>query len=157
MSGGKSGVLPIDDFTQKAMIVLSILIICLVTLAVVQLFFNIKDYQEKRSDEFEEASQMAQVDYLIELLDRQDKILQANMKGGRIPAEQMEKEVEQYLALHREFSDELEGLLLNSEVLTRKFDEELASRGRKGVKSSYYSSMLQDYGFGGERLAGSGR
>eukprot|EP00580_Thalassiosira_gravida_P009486 CAMPEP_0201644920 /NCGR_PEP_ID=MMETSP0493-20130528/31067_1 /ASSEMBLY_ACC=CAM_ASM_000838 /TAXON_ID=420259 /ORGANISM="Thalassiosira gravida, Strain GMp14c1" /LENGTH=169 /DNA_ID=CAMNT_0048119735 /DNA_START=255 /DNA_END=764 /DNA_ORIENTATION=- len=71
-----------DDTHQKLTIILSILILCVITLAIIVLFFHIKEYQVNRSVNFEEATQIHQIDYLINLLDRQEEMLTMDFNMG---------------------------------------------------------------------------
>jgi len=71
-----------DDTHQKLTIILSNLILCIVTLAVIMLFSHIKEYQVNRSVNLEEATQIHQIDYLINLLDRQEEMLTMDFRLG---------------------------------------------------------------------------
>mmetsp|Transcript_42035 Transcript_42035/g.75768 ORF Transcript_42035/g.75768 Transcript_42035/m.75768 type:complete len:162 (+) Transcript_42035:258-743(+) len=141
MSGGKNGVLHphiMDDAYVKALIVLSILIICLVILTIIIIFVQIRDYQETRNDHFDEASQMDQIDYLIGLLDAQEKILKMEMEGRS--KDYVQKELERFLALHREFSEQLNGLHGMMAGMSTKSDNEYVTKG----KTRFYSWFHQN-------------
>mmetsp|Transcript_25346 Transcript_25346/g.54517 ORF Transcript_25346/g.54517 Transcript_25346/m.54517 type:complete len:142 (-) Transcript_25346:165-590(-) len=113
MTGGKNRAFylvdeSIDESTIKAMVVLSIMIICIGILGIVAIYSLIKDYQEERKEEFEESSQFDQIDYLIHLIVEQEKILDLEMEGqSKID---IENKLERFLDLHKEFSDQLDNL-----------------------------------------------
>lgn len=118
---------------QKAMIILSIGITCLIILLLIHLFVQIRDYQEDRTEEFDESVQMDQIDYLIGLLEEQELILKKEMKGRS--NDYVEEELARFIKLHSEFSDQLNDLHLMMVGMSMKiYDEE--SRGDRNKKKT---------------------
>jgi len=128
----------IDDYYIKAMIILSILIICITILASFILYLQIRMYQNTRQDILEETLQMDQIEYLIVLLEEQEKILKMEMEGRSV--RYVEKELARFVALHREFSDSLEGL---HDMLVERVAED-ESRAGRWIKSWKILNMKKD-------------
>lgn len=131
-----------DDAYIKAMIVLSILIICLGILTIIMIYIAIRAYQDTRNDILDDASQMDQIDYLIGLLDEQESIL---LSTGVFSAKEMrpttacryyvEHELDRLIALHKEFSDQLTEMMAGSLGigLFQKAEDELMKRGKNKI------------------------
>jgi len=124
---------------QKAMIILSIGITCLIILLLIHLFVQIRDYQEDRTEEFDESVQMDQIDYLIGLLEEQELILKKEMKGRS--NDYVEEELARFIKLHSEFSDQLNDLHLMMVGMSMKiYDEE--SRGDRNKKKTATTTTI---------------
>eukprot|EP00584_Thalassiosira_punctigera_P009403 CAMPEP_0172544368 /NCGR_PEP_ID=MMETSP1067-20121228/14543_1 /TAXON_ID=265564 ORGANISM="Thalassiosira punctigera, Strain Tpunct2005C2" /NCGR_SAMPLE_ID=MMETSP1067 /ASSEMBLY_ACC=CAM_ASM_000444 /LENGTH=145 /DNA_ID=CAMNT_0013330919 /DNA_START=290 /DNA_END=727 /DNA_ORIENTATION=- len=122
------------------MVALSILIIFLAILVVINAFLQIKEHQETRTIEFEEANQLDQIDYLIGILDWQEKFLKRDPRG--MSAEDVERGSRLYLDLTEEFSDQLNNLHEMIMVgVSKKFDDELLTKGKKKKDDAFESYL----------------
>ena len=141
-----------DDTHIKAMVVLSILLLCLCFLAVIMLFIAIRRYQETRNNILDDATDIDKIDYLIGLLDEQESILLAT---GLFPTKKMrqtvarrffvehfvehEQELDRFISLNDEFSSVLSGLMNGGPLGTgvfQKGEDELRSAKRDRKKTN---------------------
>ena len=99
----------ITEDMQKGMIILGILFVLLAIVLLILAFTLMRIYQVRRSVNYEEISQMDQIDYLIGLLSKQEKMLDKMDNQTATGAGVVDKELMlRYAALHKEFSDQLE-------------------------------------------------
>lgn len=130
MTGEKAAVLIMDDTSQKAFVVLSIMITSLLIISAFGVFFHIKDYQYERSEEFEADVQMEQLDYLIGLIDHKER-MPPPRPGGQYGL--LQARVGRFMETHAEFADQLEDLhqMLGGMARKEKSMEDAMMKGKR--------------------------
>lgn len=137
MNGGKTAataarttIYIIDDFTQKAIIVQSILITTFFILLAIFIFLYIRACQEERAYNLEEIDALDQLDFLIQLLDDLEENLKVDK--DKLSFDKQIVHLYRYIELHKEFVNQLDRFHDWLNETDKKLDEEANGRNKPG-------------------------